>query len=210
MWGWTAIGLVVMIVAVGSAASLESSGSPFADDSVAPTSTRPPATSTTKPRPTTTTRPATTTTTLPVIGSGTYIVGTDIAPGGYRVAGYFARLDANMEIIDNDGVYDSSGLTYVVVEPSDAYLEVSGEAIAIEDFPVFDPLLVGAAEGTYLVNVDIQPGRYRVENPTYAYAARLSCDRDIIDNEGNEGNVIIIVKASDCLFMYSGTLTRID
>jgi len=115
-----------------------------------------------------------------------------------------------MEIIDNDGVYNSSGLTYVVVDPSDAYLELSGEAIAIEDFPVFDPLLVGATDGTYLVGVDIQPGRYRVEDPDYAYAARLSCDRDIIDNEGNKGNVIIIVKASDCLFTFSGILSRID
>jgi hypothetical protein len=210
VWGWTVIGLVVIAVGVSASSSQQSPEIRATDETIATTSTRPPATSTTKPRPTTTTRPATTTTTLPVIGSGTYIVGTDIAPGGYRIAGYFARLDANMEIIDNDGVYDSSGLTYVVVEPSDAYLEVSGEAIAIEDFPVFDPLLVAATEGTYLVNVDIQPGRYRVEDPTYAYAARLSCDRDIIDNEGNEGNVIIIVKVSDCLFMYSGTLTRID
>ena len=126
------------------------------------------------------------------------------------MSGYFARLDSNLEIIENDGVYGSTGLTYVVVEPTDAYLELSNEAIAIEDFPVYDPLIAGADEGTYLVNVDIQPGRYRVENPDFAYAARLSCNRDIIDNEGNKGNVIIIVKATDCLFMYSGILSRID
>lgn len=174
------------------------------------TATSKPPSTTTQPRPTTTTRPPTTTTTIPVIGPGTYIVGTEIQPGGYRVAGYFARLDSNMEIIDNDGVYGSTGLTYVVVDPTDAYLELSGEAIAIADFPVYDPLIAGATEGTYLVNVDVQPGRYRVEDSRYAYAARLSCDRDIIDNAGNAGNVIIVVKDSDCLFEFSGILTRID
>lgn len=101
-------------------------------------------------------------------------------------------------------------IDHVVVDPTDAYLELSAEAIAIADFPVYDPLIVGATEGTYLVNVDVQPGRYRVEDSRYAYAAKLSCDRDIIGNAGNAGNVIIVVKDSDCLFEFSGILTRID
>lgn len=210
VWGWSLIALTVISISAGASTSTKSpDGASDVPSEAVTTSSRTPST-TTKPRATTTTQPATTTTTIPIIDPGTYIVGTELQPGGYRVSGYFARLDANMDIIANDGVYGSTGLTYVVVDPTDAYLELSDEAIAIEDFPVYDPLVVGADEGTYLVNVDVQPGRYRVEDPDFAYAARLSCDRDIIDNEGNAGNVIIIVKASDCLFTFSGVLTRLD
>lgn len=126
------------------------------------------------------------------------------------MAGYWARLDAGFDIIRNDGVYEDRALSYVEIQPTDAYFELRGEAIAIADFPVYDPLALGAEEGTYLVGIDIQPGRYRVEKESYAYAARLKCDGDIIRNAGNEGNVLIEVRAGDCLFEYSGRLSRVD
>jgi hypothetical protein len=210
VWGWAVVVLVIATIGASASPSPQSSEEESVEVSTVVPTTKDLPSTTSKPPATTSTQPAITTTTLPVIGPGTYIVGRDIQPGGYRVSGYFARLDTNMDIIDNDGVYNKTGLTYVVVEPSDAYLELSGETIAIEDFPVYDPLIAGATEGTYLVNVDIQPGRYRIVNTNYAYAARLSCNRDIIDNAGNTGNVIIIIKASDCLFSFSGVLTRID
>lgn len=210
VWAWAAIAFLLGAIAVGSASSNQDTQAQPTDPPTtpSPTTTSPPttvrATTTTKPAPTTTT------TTIPIIESGVYIVGLDIQPGAYRVTGYFARLDSNMEIIENDGVYGANELTYVEVQGTDAYLELSGEAIAIADFPVYDPILVGARRGTYLVGVDIQPGRYRIDDPDYAYAARLSCDRDIIDNEGNAGNVIIIVRDTDCLLQYSGVISRID
>jgi hypothetical protein len=165
---------------------------------------------TTTAAPTTTTEPA-----LPVISSGTYIVPDELAPGQYRVSGYFARLDANMNIIDNDGVYGEGELTFMEVRDTDAYVEISGEAIAVDAFREylgggFDPIAAGAEGGTYLVGEDVAPGRYRVEDETYAYAARLKCNRDIISNAGNSGSVIIVVADSDCLFEFSGRLSRID
>jgi hypothetical protein len=223
VWVWIAIGIVIVgSLSSGSGSSdsantpspIMSAISPTTSDSLdadvsssvpqpAPT-TDPPAPTSTSPR-------------LKTIGSGTYIVGAEIEPGRYRVSGYFARLDSSMEIIDNDGVYSDNAFTFVEVQPTDAYLEISGEAATLEDFRAYliavsgqgayNPLVAGAEEGTYIVNEDVLPGRYRVENSSYAYAARLTCDRDIIDNEGNSGSVIIIVQPTDCLFEFSGTLT---
>jgi hypothetical protein len=57
---------------------------------------------------------------------GVYEVGVDIQPGKYRSEGgdgcYWARLDENQEIIDNDL---RSGPTIVTVRESDAYLELN-------------------------------------------------------------------------------------
>jgi hypothetical protein len=142
------------------------------------------------------------------------MVGTELEPGEYRVSGYFARLDSKMEIIDNDGVYSENALTFMKVLPTDAYVQINGEAVRVEDFRAYvgtgyDPIAIGATGGTYIVGEDIAPGRYRVQDDTYAYAARLRCDRDIIDNEGNAGSVIIIVRENDCLFQFSGILSKI-
>lgn len=231
-WAWIAIGAVVLIGVAGQGGSEQaatdtteaSQDAPDESDTagdapVEPAEEEVEETTTTVAATTTTTQPATTTTTeppLPIIESGTYIVGQEIAPGAYRVSGYFARLDSNFDIIDNDGVYDEGSFTYVEVLATDAYLEISGEAISVEAFREalggngYDPLRAGAISGTYIVGEDIQPGRYRVTDSSYAYAARLSCDRDIIDNAGNEGSVILEVRAGDCLFEFSGELSKID
>jgi hypothetical protein len=62
---------------------------------------------------------------------GTYKVGVDIQPGEYRGtatngAGYWARLDRNQEIIDNELVTKTGGQLYFTVKSSDAYVEISG------------------------------------------------------------------------------------
>ena len=151
---------------------------------------------------------------LPVISSGTYIVPEEFPPGQYRVSGYFARLDANMDIIANDGVYGEGELTFMEVLETDAYVEISGEAITVEAFREFagnyDPIALGVETGTYIVGEGVAPGRYRVEGESYAYAARLKCNGDIISNTGNAGSVIIVVQESDCLFQFTGQLSRID
>lgn len=224
-WVWIVVALSVL-AAVGGAgeseeAATETSGespaSEVASTSEAVTTEVPESAA---PKETTTTSPPEPTTTLPtlqVIESGTYVVGSEIQPGRYRVTGYWARLDDSLEIIDNDGVYSDSAFSILEVQPTDSYVEINGEAATVQDFRAYllaisgvgfyDPIAVGAEEGTYIVNEDVQPGRYRVEDPDYAYAARLTCDGDIIDNEGNAGSVIIIVEPTDCLFKFSGKLS---
>ncbi|HLF44263.1 MAG TPA: hypothetical protein VJA46_12180 [Acidimicrobiia bacterium] len=165
-------------------------------------------TTTTVPPPTTTTLPPTTTTTIPTISSGVWVVGSEVEPGVYRVAGYWARLDDAVEIIDNDGVYDN-GLGLVNVLESDAYIEVNGEMISIQYLPVLDPIASGFTEGTYLVGVDIAPGRYRVtpvEAGGHAYWARLDDHREINDNDLAEGPLIVIVSESDWALTFTGSI----
>lgn len=163
-----------------------------------------PATTTTE-APTTTTQAPTTTTTTPVAGSGTYVVPDQFAPGTYRVEGYWARLDANQEIIDNDIV--DSGLTLMNVAPTDAYVEISGSAVALADLPQVNPLAEGWTDGTYLVGVDLPPGRYNITAAgTGAYYARLDGELEIIDNNISEGNVIAVVQPGDWALSYTGTI----
>ena len=139
------------------------------------TSTTPPTTTTTATT-TTTTRtlitmpPTTTTTLLPMITAGTYVVGSEVEPGIYRVLLYWARLDDNLDIIDNDVV--SNGFSLVRVFESDAYLEISGAAIALADMPGIDPIALDLTDGTYLVGIDVKPGRYRVTSESGRHAIR--------------------------------------
>ena len=135
-------------------------------------------------------------------------MGSEVVPGIYRVAGYWARLDADLEIIDNDGVYDD-GLSLVNVLESDAYIEVNGEMISIQYLPVLDPIASEFAEGTYLVGVDIAPGRYRITpGPAgdSAYWARLDDQREINDNDLSDGPLIVIVSESDWALTFTGTI----
>jgi hypothetical protein len=162
---------------------------------------------TTTERETTTTRaPTTTTTTLPIVKSGVYAVPAEFAPGTYRVSGYWARLDAAQEIIDNDIARD--GLMLLDVQPTDAFVEINGEAIALADMPVVDPIAMGFTDGTYVVGVDIAPGQYRVTpGPSgNAYWARLDGGHEIIDNNFSEGQLIVVVQEGDYALSYSGTL----
>lgn len=154
-----------------------------------------------------TTIPPTTTTLDPTIRDGTYIVGTDIQPGMYRVAGYWARLDEAMEIIDNDGVYED-GFGMLNVRDTDAYVEISGAAVPFAATRALDPSVEGFSGGTYLVNWDIQPGRYRISDPGgMSYFARLDADGEIIDNNISEGAVLVIVAATDWALSISGVIT---
>lgn len=145
------------------------------------------------------------------IPSGTYVVGSEIEPGFYRASRYYARLDQNQEIIDNDLV-TNNGWTVVQVESSDVFIEFSGVAYPLEVMPVLNPIEEGFTDGSYLVGADVSPGTYRVSsaNGRSAYAARLGCDGDIIDNDLNDGSVILTVQDSDCIFSISGNLEKLD
>jgi hypothetical protein len=195
---------LVVITACADAAGPNSGLTDDRDDASVTTeanTTDPPTTAAT----TTTTVPPTTTTTVQVVDSGTYVVPDQFAPGTYRVDGYWARLDADQNIIDNDIVDD--GLTLVNVADTDAYVEISGSAVALGDMPQVDPLAEGWTDGTYLVGVDIPAGRYNISaDGTSAYYARLGANRDIIDNNISDGNVIAVVQDSDWALTYTGTI----
>jgi hypothetical protein len=179
----------------------------------APTSTAKPGTTTAKPSttaapaPTTTVPPTTTTAKSQVIKAGTYVVGTEIQPGTYRVAKYWARLDANQEIIDND--LTDEGFTLVHVQPTDAFVKFSGPALAMTDSDPVDPIAKGDEGGSYLVGYDVQPGQSQVSSDENAYFARLDESGDIIDNDLGEGSVIVTVQPTDWALEYRGTLELI-
>jgi len=144
-----------------------------------------------------------------VIESGTYLVGSEIAPGVYRVSGYYERDDSQGEIIDNDGVYGENDLTVMIVRKGDDSVEINGQAVPLEGLPTYDPIAEGATSGTYLVGKDIAPGRYRVSSSDGAYGARLDKKLEIIDNDLNDGSIVITVRPSDYAFEFSGTLKKL-
>ncbi len=177
-------------------------------ESEAGTTTTTAATTTTKAPTTTTTLPPTTTTTLPIIAEGVYIVPDELAYGVYRHTSYMARLDESLDIIDNDLVFGEEGFGLMVVLEGDAYVEISGEAILYDELGPVDPVLLGFTNGRYVVNYDIQPGRYRVtaEGDRSAYWARLDETLDIIDNDLGDGQRIVIVEETDFALEISGTI----
>jgi hypothetical protein len=203
---WSIGGMVLVgIIAAGVAGAGDDSETATTEQ---PTTTAQPAEgtdqpATTEPPTTTTTEPPTTT--IPVVESGVYPVPAEFAPGTYRVAGYWARLDANQEIIDN-GIADN-GLLILDVAPTDAFVEIDGEAMALAGRPKVDPIAEGFTDGTYLVGVDIAPGQYRVTPAgTDAYWARLDRAHEIIDNNLSTGQLIVQVAPTDYLLEISGTL----
>ena len=163
-------------------------------------------TSTTTLPPTTTTL-APTTTTLPIIGSGTYIVPDEIVPGVYRVAGYYARLDANQEIIKND--LTSSGPTLLQVLPTDAYVKIDGEALPMAASRPLDPVAEGYTDGTFLVGYDLAPGRYRItKEGGGSYFARLDKRGEIINNDLSDGPVVVVVRPTDWALRFDGAIAH--
>lgn len=143
-----------------------------------------------------------------VITAGTYIVGSDIQPGLYRVSGYFARLDAHHGIIDNDSA--RSGLVLVRIYPSDSYVEISGEAMSVEFMPSVDPIASQYRDGTYMVGVDIPPGRYRISDPGgTAFAFVKDRDLSTTRSESNRGSVIVTLSTADFALSFSGLLESV-
>lgn len=151
--------------------------------------------------------PATTTIVSDIFGSGTYTVGTDIQPGVYRVFGYWARLDEGREIIDNDAVYDN-GVGLMNVVPTDSYVEINGGAHPLSSSGRLNPVADGFTAGTYLVNWDIQPGRYRISAVNGStYYALLDATGGIIDTFATDGDTIVIVDARDWALTFHGVIT---
>jgi hypothetical protein len=138
------------------------------------------------------------------------VVGTELPTGVYRVVRYWETLDDRNDILANELALDN-GLTLAVVTTAATYVQFAGEAVILRDRPSVDPLVEGFTEGTYLVGSDIAAGRYRVSRTNgLAYAARLDTKLDIIDNDLNQGSVILTVDPSDYAFTFRGSLEKLD
>lgn len=216
-WVWAIAAVVVLMAIAGSmsgsedgedsaAASTTSIAEETTTTGVETTTTTKAEETTTTEAETTTTQPTTTTSTIPTIGSGTYIVPDEVAPDTYRVVGYAARLDADLEIIDNFLVGDN-GVGLVIVQPTDSYLEVNGEIVLVSETPALDPIALEFTSGAYLVGYDIEPGRYRVQPVDgTSYWARMDDQQEIIDNDLSDGASIVIVKEGDWALEINGSL----
>ena len=138
-----------------------------------------------------------------VIRDGTYVVGTELEPGVYRVGHYWARLDRGQNVIDND-LNQGTCPSLVVVRPNDAYVEIRGKAVAMEASASVDPIEEKCTGGTFLVGKDIQPGRYRIEASGHGYWARLNAKLGTIANQLSDGQLIVVVRPTDFALKISG------
>jgi hypothetical protein len=133
-------------------------------------------------------------------GSGFFTVGTEILPGKWRSTGsgsgcYWARLDANQDLLDNHFGY--AGGT-VNVQPGDYEIELDGCGTWTYVENEVKALLPDATSpkenGFYTVGVEIAPGRWQSTGSSdNCYWARLTGTNDILDNHfGNAGGTVNI------------------
>lgn len=146
---------------------------------------------------------------IPTIGSGLWVVGQDISPGLYRYAGYFERKDRQGNIINNSTAYEGLGLEKVLA--TDFAIQISGEAVDIDDYPVYSVLGNMPLGGRYIIGVDIPPGTYRVSSAadSGAYFELLDQNMRLIDNGFSSGGVMANVTNSAFAFGYKGQLQRL-
>ena len=180
---------------------------PIATTGPAPTTTNMPS-----PEPDTTTGPTATTTSEPGFGDGTWIVGTDVAPGIYAAVGgslcYWSRLNgfggSLGEIIANEV---SAGRTVVEIEPDDQGFETNGCGDWRPASEVTAPLS-DIPEGTWLVGDEVLAGTYATEGGDACYWTRLSGFGgelgDIIANNIGAGKQVVEIRSTDAGFSSRG------
>ena len=137
-------------------------------------------------------------------GSGFFTVGTEILPGKWRSTGsgdgcYWARLDAQQELLDNH--FGFAGGT-VNIQPSDyeVQFEDCGTWIYVENEQKV--LAADAQEpkgdGFYTVGVEIAPGRWQsAGSGDSCYWARLTGSQDLIDNHFGLAGGTVKIGAND-------------
>lgn len=183
-----------------------------------PTATRRPPTAvpatvapTARPAPTATPKPA-----APPVASfrdGTYIVGADIAPGTYRNRAparcYWERLNGfggSLDDILSNSI--SVGPTVVTILPTDKGFHSSGCGVLTQDLSAITASPSSPfGDGTYIVNTDVAPGRWRSDGAGSCYWARLrnfTGRDDIIANNIAKGPSIVEISPGDRGFNSSG------
>ncbi|MEJ8657783.1 hypothetical protein [Streptomyces sp. MS1.AVA.4] len=208
----TALGAVVVLVAIGSAAGGgedSSSGSTAAGSSKGAAQDAAKGTGDSKPKEETKKKAAA------IEGDGDFEVPADIKPGLYRTSGndgmcYWERAkDSKGEvdsILANDNV---NGTSYVTLKPSDKIFKTTG----CKDWEAVDEKAKGSPKseikgdgGMFKVGVDIAPGTYKSTGNTddMCYWERSKDAAHGIDsilaNENVKGTAIVKIGASDGYF----------
>lgn len=137
-------------------------------------------------------------------GQGTFLVGSDIAPGTYRTRTlpdgcYWERLSglsgSLSDIIANDF---TDGLSVVTIEPTDVAFRSSRCGTWTTDLSAVtgNPNGPIGLEGTLIVGTDMTPGVWRAPGGDGCYWERLSGFSgklgDIIDNDFTTGGQVIV------------------
>jgi len=148
-------------------------------------------------------------------GDGTYIVGSDIAPGRYRARNlsfcYWERLSglggSFDETIANGNPSGSSAV--VEIRPTDKGFSSSGCGEWTTDLSaVTSSTTAPFSDGTYIVGVDIAPGTWRSPGGGLCYWERLGGFSgefgDIIANGVPGGQAIVTIASTDVGFSTSG------
>ena len=169
------------------------------------------------PKPTNTPRPV-----VPSFGEGIKVVGSDIPPGTYRSKGgsywYWERLSgfggSFDEIIANK---NASGTTIVTIAKTDKGFRSVRCGVWTQDLsPITSSPTAPFVDGTYIVNKDIAPGRWRSSSSSGCYWERLSGFSgefdDIIANQNATGNAIVEIGPGDAGFssVRCGTWTKVN
>jgi len=238
VWAWGGVAAVIAVIAVSGGGNDDDAGEDQAalvettiEESVATTISEPPApesddtTTTVAPETTVvdTTVAETTTTEAPEpgFGGGTLLVGVDIEPGLYaaEVPGsgfgcYWARLSdlsGDLDGILANANVSSGAQALVEILATDEAFESSG--CGRWQAPVlFDPPQTEFGEGTWIVDGQIAPGRYRSDGPGAGdfgcYWARLSGLDGTLDSVISNGFVedptVVDISGGDAGFESSG------
>lgn len=177
-------------------------------------------TNTPKPMPSNTPRPAVPS--VPSFGSGKKIVGADIPAGTYRSKGgsgcYWERLSGFSGTLENIIANDNAvGPTIVTIAPTDKGFNSVRCATWTQDLsPITSNPNAAFGDGTFLVNKDIAPGRWRSTGGTSCYWARLNGFGGVLDNiianENEKGSAIVEISGGDIGFTSTkcGTWTKIN
>ena len=152
------------------------------------------------------------------LGDGTYIVAVDVEPGRYRatlwtgVTCRWSRLSgfSGKTVYEGtDDVITSGRSTVVTIEPTDAGFYTHGCGTWTDDLTPVVTLGQPFGDGTYIVGIDIEPGRYRATSPNgqckwtrlRGFAGGTSLSEDVITYGSS---AVVTIAATDAGFVSRG------
>lgn len=153
---------------------------------------------------------------------GTLVVGSDVAPGTYRMTQasprcYWARLAGfsgeTRDVLAND---NESGPAIITIGSSDKGFESKRCGLWVPGLPaITESPAAPFGDGTYVVGTDIAPGTWRADSPERCYWARLrgfSGQTDDSIASAYAGRAIVTITAADKGFKSRrcGTWSRMD
>ena len=146
-------------------------------------------------------------------GPGLYVVGRDIQPGTYRTRTvqpadpcYWARLrgfaGTDTDVIVNRVVF---GPAVVTISPSEQGFETDSCGLWTTDLSRLSTSTTSVSNGTWIVGVDIEPGRYQPVGPRFdvapfnCYWARLGGFSGLegLDEGRPEGATVVTILPTD-------------